>query len=334
MKKVNVLVLAGALVPLALYAAATLRTDSGFYYPTDKTHAQSTYYAYGDKIPFFGNSCHLANDYNFAEGTNVYAVGPGVVESASLTAPGYGSNGTSGGVIVVKHTKSDDTFFYGLYGHIKNFTVAAGDSVSGGQKIAEVGPYLVGTDSQPHLHFSINPASARIDGYTPTAACSNYLGFVDPEPYLIANSPKLSAAETCSAVDDADDTPQNTILTTANVLANDTDIDGDTLTVSAADANSANGIAVTNNGDGTFTYTPAIDFSGTDSFNYTISDGNGCTDEATFKVTVIADVSVDAEIDTDTDDSGSSGGGSLNVTGLISLFVLLLTRRFRKRLNN
>ncbi|MEB8432968.1 cadherin-like domain-containing protein [Cocleimonas sp. KMM 6892] len=317
--------LALLLIPVVAYAAATLRTSSGFYYPSDKTHAESSYIGFGDANVNFGNRCHLANDYNLAEGSPVYAVGLGVVESTSTSIPFYGGDdGTPGGVVVVKYTKSDDTFFYALYGHIKNFTVNAGDTVTGGQKIAEVGAYTSGGSALPHLHFGISNSSPSLEGYTPSTACTDYLGYVDPEPYLIANSPKLSPAETCVAVDDADDTLVNTILTTASVLANDTDTDGDTLTVSTADTTSANGQTITNNGDGTFTYTPAIDFVGTDSFNYTVTDSNGCNDEAVFTI------SVKADSDTTDSESSSSGGGSLNTMGLISLLGLLLIRRFRK----
>ncbi len=319
MKRISTISLILLLIPLTLYAVATLRTTTGFYYPTDKKHADSDYFAYGEPNPVFGNQCHLANDYDFAEGSPVYAVGQGVVVSAANVA-GYGSDFTKGGVMVVKHTKSDDTFFYGLYGHIKNY-VAAGTTVEGGQKIAEVGKYSVAGVDQPHLHFSINPSSASLEGYTPTAACTNYLGFVDPEPYLIANSPKLSPAETCNAVDDSGNTKVNTILTTANVLTNDTDTDADTLSVATASTTSANGVEVINNGDGTFTYTPVIDFTGSDTFKYTVTDNNGCSDEATFTVTVAANSTLS---------SSSGGGGSLNIASLMSLFIIFLIRRIRK----
>ena len=72
------------------------------------------------------------------------------------------------------------------------------------------------------------------------------------------------------AVDDAATTAEDTAVSIA-VLANDTDLDGDTLTVSAATA-PAHGTA-TVNADGTITYTPAANYHGTDSFTYTIGDG-------------------------------------------------------------
>ncbi|HEX6902960.1 MAG TPA: Ig-like domain-containing protein [Thermoanaerobaculia bacterium] len=70
------------------------------------------------------------------------------------------------------------------------------------------------------------------------------------------------------------------------VLANDTDPDNDTLSVTSV-TQGTNG-AVVINANGTVTYTPAANFSGTDSFTYTISDGNGGTSTATVTVTVTA----------------------------------------------
>ena len=67
------------------------------------------------------------------------------------------------------------------------------------------------------------------------------------------------------------------------VLGNDSDVDGDDLTVTAA--SSPNG-DVTINPDGTLTFTPDAGFEGPTTIDYTISDGNGGTDDATVAVTV------------------------------------------------
>ncbi|SFC57778.1 type I secretion C-terminal target domain (VC_A0849 subclass) [Pseudomonas citronellolis] len=76
---------------------------------------------------------------------------------------------------------------------------------------------------------------------------------------------------------------------TLNVLANDSDVDGDALSVTSASA--SNG-SVTVNADGTLTYTPKANFSGSDSITYTISDGHGGTASSTVAVSVtpVADV--------------------------------------------
>ena len=65
---------------------------------------------------------------------------------------------------------------------------------------------------------------------------------------------------------------------TVNVLGNDSDVDGDPLTVT--------GVGPAGNGTVTFsatdvTYTPAANFNDSDSFTYSISDGNGGTASAT-----------------------------------------------------
>jgi uncharacterized repeat protein (TIGR01451 family) len=72
---------------------------------------------------------------------------------------------------------------------------------------------------------------------------------------------------------------------TVGVLGNDTDVENDTLSVSAV----TNGLSgsVTFVG-GNVTYTPNANFSGSDAFNYTLSDGNGGFDTGTVSVTVSA----------------------------------------------
>jgi large repetitive protein len=85
------------------------------------------------------------------------------------------------------------------------------------------------------------------------------------------------------AVNDSATVNQGSSNNAINVLANDTDIDGNVLSVTAA-TNGANGaVAFTATG---VSYTPNASFSGSDSFTYTISDGNGGTDTATVSVTV------------------------------------------------
>jgi len=84
------------------------------------------------------------------------------------------------------------------------------------------------------------------------------------------------------AADDSASTPQDTPVT-INILGNDSDPDGDTLTLDSVGP-AGNG-SITSNGS-SVTYTPDSGFSGTDSFTYTISDGNGGTDTATVTITI------------------------------------------------
>ena len=95
---------------------------------------------------------------------------------------------------------------------------------------------------------------------------------------------KMAAKNTSpDAIDDTAESALNTPVT-IKVLSNDSDPDGDTLTVPEA-KNPAHG-SVAINSDGTITYTPNPGFSGTDTFTYTIEDGYGGTDIATVTVNV------------------------------------------------
>ena len=89
------------------------------------------------------------------------------------------------------------------------------------------------------------------------------------------NDPPVAASDVAATSED--------VPVTIPVLANDSDLDGDNLTVTAATA--PNGTVVIN-ADGTITYTPNPDFNGTDTITYTVSDGKGGTATATVTVTV------------------------------------------------
>ncbi|MGK7900085.1 MAG: Ig-like domain-containing protein [Hormoscilla sp.] len=92
-----------------------------------------------------------------------------------------------------------------------------------------------------------------------------------------ANRPPVAAND--SATIDAGTTA------TIAVLANDSDLDGDAISLDSFATRSAAGGAVTRSGN-SLVYRPASGFAGNDSFSYTISDGNGGTDSATVNVTV------------------------------------------------
>ncbi|MEW5847724.1 MAG: Ig-like domain-containing protein [Myxococcota bacterium] len=75
------------------------------------------------------------------------------------------------------------------------------------------------------------------------------------------------------------------MISAATLLANDSDVEGETLTITAV--NQANNGTVTLSQDGTtITFTPAADIAGTAAFEYTVSDGNGGTDTAAVVITL------------------------------------------------
>jgi hypothetical protein len=139
---------------------------------------------------------------------------------------------------------------------------------------------------------SVAATATRVT-YTPN---KNFLG-TDSFTYSITDGRggTASARVTVSVVEGANHPPKamdDTVTTvqgrpvTVNVVANDTDADGDTLTAASV-TQPSHGMAVTN-GDGSVTYSPYSGFTGSDMFHYTVSDGRGGTATARVAVTVQA----------------------------------------------
>ena len=161
----------------------------------------------------------------------------------------------------------------------------------------------------------IDPANGDVT-YTPNA---NFNGN-DSFEYQVCDDETLPLCDTASvnvavnavndepvAQDDAFTTDEDTMLM-GNVLADnsngvDSDVDGDTFTVTAIEGNAADignpvmlasGATITLNADGSFDFEPtgvAIQALGNgdtlvDTFAYTIDDGNGGTETATVSITV------------------------------------------------
>ncbi|HEV2889153.1 MAG TPA: Ig-like domain-containing protein [Frankiaceae bacterium] len=92
-----------------------------------------------------------------------------------------------------------------------------------------------------------------------------------------ANDAPIAADDALTATEDGSGS--------VNVLTNDGDADGDalTVTVTGAPAHGTTSVA-----GGVVTYTPAADYSGPDSFTYTVCDASDACDTATVTVTVTA----------------------------------------------
>ena len=86
------------------------------------------------------------------------------------------------------------------------------------------------------------------------------------------------------AVDDSVTTYQNRAVN-IEVLANDTDADGNSLTVSPGATGPSNGTVMVEV-DETITYTPNAGFKGMDTFTYDISDGKNGGDTAQVNIRV------------------------------------------------
>ncbi len=139
---------------------------------------------------------------------------------------------------------------------------------------------------------SVSATATKVT-YTPNR---NFLG-TDSFTYSITDGRggSASARVTVNVVEGANHVPKamdDTATTvagrpvTVNVVANDSDADGDTLAATSV-TQPSNGMAVTN-GNGTVTYAPYSGFIGSDAFHYTVSDGRGGTATARVSITVQA----------------------------------------------
>ncbi len=98
-----------------------------------------------------GGHFHAGVDLAAPLGTPVRAAAAGSVVTAAWNASGYGL------CIVIDHGHGLTT----LYAHLLETAVVAGDAVSAGQPIAQVGS--TGNSTGPHLHFEVRSKGRPAD---------------------------------------------------------------------------------------------------------------------------------------------------------------------------
>ncbi len=142
------------------------------------------------------------------------------------------------------------------------------------------------TTSGELLRFTFSGAAA---GTTPLTFAQASLNEGDVAATATNGSLRVNRAP--DAVNDSYATNEDTPLTVplaTGVKSNDSDPDGDTpLTVALGATNVAHG-TLTLNADGSFTYSPALNYNGPDSFTYTLTDPYGASDTASVAITVNA----------------------------------------------
>ncbi len=172
----------------------------------------------------------------------------------------------------------------------------------------------------------INPLDGFATGFRSTPAFVDIDSDGDLDLFSGDSSGKMFFFENLDpgipvAVDDTATATENTVLTSStSLLANDTDINGDTLSAIAGTFATAQGGNIVINADGSYTYTPPANFSGTDTVEYTVSDG-GQTAIGTLTITVNAAPSGGG--------NSSGGGGAFGLALLWALFPLVWRRKRR-----
>ncbi|WMS41846.1 Ig-like domain-containing protein [Acuticoccus sp. MNP-M23] len=210
-------------------------------------------------------------------------------------------------VVAIQETDTTFTPSGGLIG----FPVAVGDAVIE-NNLMEITPH-------PEYSGTFTFYYRIVDGNEGTASTGGAHGVGTGGPTLetshqsvgqvtvtvLANNAPAAGDDTANVGEDG--------TVTVSVLGNDTDADGDALTIGSYDTTGTLG-TVTDNGDGTFDYDPGDAFQSlargelaTDTFTYTVNDGQGGEDTAT--VTISIDGANDSPIgtsDTFTTDAGTA----------------------------
>ena len=139
--------------------------------------------------------------------------------------------------------------------------------------------------------------SLGLDGgltYTPAANFNGADAFTYKANDGTEDSNLATVSLTVTPVNDAPAAANNSYTTTedtplivpvqSGLLANDTDVDGDALTAVLANGPSHGTLSL--NPDGAFTYSPAVNFNGADSFTYKATDGTADSNVATVAITI------------------------------------------------
>ena len=179
---------------------------------------------------------------------------------------------------------------------------ADGDAIIVGETRQPAGGQPAGADISAGA-VAADSAAAGEQAAATGDSSSKSAAAADGEPGETDNSPDTGANHAPVARDDSAATTEDFSLTidASDLLADDSDVDGDSLSVATLGA-PAHGTVV-DNGDGTFTHTPEADYNGADSF---VSDGNGAT--ATVNLTV--DPATDAPVASDVAYSGPAEDGA------------------------
>ncbi|MDB5858372.1 MAG: hypothetical protein JWQ76_2061, partial [Ramlibacter sp.] len=123
-------------------------------------------------------------------------------------------------------------------------------------------------------------ATTAVGSYSFSVLAADDKGGVATQSFTLTvrgpNHAPVANADTASGLEDT--------TVRVNVLANDTDADGDHLTAEIV-AGPLHG-AVSGNTDGSFNYRPELNWSGTDSFSYRVTDGTVASAPTTVKVTI------------------------------------------------
>jgi VCBS repeat-containing protein len=248
-----------------------------------------------------------SSDQTLVPDANIVLGGSGAARTVTVT-PGAGRTGTATIFLTVTDGDGNSSVSsFDLTVTTPPVPVASGDSATTNEDTLLTGSSVLTNDTDPAGHgltaILVSGAShgglaLDADGTFTYAPDPNFNG-TDAFTYKASDGSADSGAATVTitvspvadaplAVADNADAAQNDppVATSIDVLANDTDVDGDTLTITAVSLPDHGTAAIAG---GSIEYTPVVGYGGHDSFSYTISDGT-LTASAIVDVTVAPDV--------------------------------------------
>jgi hypothetical protein len=240
------------------------------------------------------------------DGTLTYTPAANASGTATVTVRAVDDGGTANGG---SDTSAPQQFSI-VVGDVGDQPIAADDNASTAEDSPGVAFDVLDNDLDPDPGDTLSIAS-----YDASTIASGTLTFDGGGSFTYVPDPDFAGAETFTytvqdgggltdsgtvtitvtplpdppvAVADAYATDQDIALLepAPGLLANDSDVDDDALTVQPAPVAGPSNGSVVLAADGSFTYTPAAGFVGTDTFTYRIDDGTGSTDDGVVTITV------------------------------------------------
>ena len=248
----------------------------------------------GDALSIIAVSSPAHGTATISAGKVIYTSATGYTGSDSFTySIADGKGGTAGATVSVTvqgppnraPVAQNDSYVLDQNSINNSLNVLANDSDPDGDalSIATVGTPAHGTATVSGNRVLYTPVAGYTGADTFTYAISDGKGGsasatvgITIQP-VVVNRPPV-------AQNDAFTVDQNSSANSLNVLANDSDPDGDTLTISAVGIPAHGTATIAGN---RINYTPATGYSGPDSFPYSIADGKGGTASATVSITVV-----------------------------------------------
>ena len=238
-----------------------------------------------------------------------YTAGDGLAESTTATVTVEVTN-TAPAAFADSYAVMHDTSLVvdSTDGLLANDADWDGDTVSVSTVVTNVAHGTLTLHEDGSFEYTPDTGFIGTDSFT----YKNADGFVDSAAATVTLSVTNNAPV---ALDDAYITGRNVALSVdvPGVLGNDADFDSDPLALSLV-ADAAHGSLVLNS-DGSFSYTPSVDYVGTDLFTYKLNDGIADSDTVTVSIEVINAVPTagDDKFEIDHDNTLTAAAGRLLV---------------------